>query len=138
MIPDDLTIKIREAWGAPSWKRAAHDYHANRHSVLKIEPARLRRLRRLLDSSVTLERAHAELTGKPVGRAASSTVKTLAYQLRGGVVTLRDSSVIRRLSELDQIQLREIAQMLTKRVPPWSPDQIAIFIKLWGISRREK
>jgi hypothetical protein len=128
------------SWDAPSWKKAARDYAKRNGRVLEveIEPARLRGLRRLLNSSVTLERAHAELTGKPTGRAATSTVEALAYQLRGGVAVLREPSALRRLSELDEAQIHEIAERLTKRIPPWRADEIETFIKLWGISRREK
>jgi len=88
--------------------------------------------------------------------AAASTVEALAYQLRGGVEALRDLEAQRRLLELDEAQMREIANRLTKwrwgkfengkipprvkrlpfvgeegSVPPWSPDEIEAFAKLW-------
>src|SRR5271165_829399 len=46
--------------------------------------------------------------------AAASTVEALAYQLRGGVEALRDLEAQRRLLELDEAQMREIANRLTK------------------------
>jgi hypothetical protein len=134
MIPDDLKIKINEAWDAPSWKKAALDFHAKRNGrvpEVEIEPARLRRLRRLRNNNVTLERAHAEFAGKPTDRAATSTVEALAYQLRGGVAALREPPALRRLSELNEAQMREIADRLTKRTPPWEPADIAKFIEMW-------
>ena len=51
-------------WKDKNWKEAARDYHAQRggsRTVIEIEPARLRRLRQLLNDSVSLERAWHEL-----------------------------------------------------------------------------
>jgi hypothetical protein len=77
-------------------------------------------------------------------RAPAATVEALAYQLRGGVEALRDLDARRRLSELNEAQMREIADRLTKwrwgiskdgemppKVPPWTPDEIEAFAKLW-------
>ena len=73
-----------------------------------------------------------ELNSPP--RAAASAVEALAYQLRDGVKALRDPSTLRRIAELSEPQMREIAKRLTKRVPPWQADEINIFIKIWGTS----
>jgi hypothetical protein len=94
------------------------------------EPERLRRVRRLLADNVSLDRAYAELNTVK-GRAATSTVEALAYQLGGGVAALREPPALRRLSELDEAQMREIADRLTKRTPPWEPADIAKFIEMW-------
>jgi len=88
-------------------------------------------------------RESAELNGIK-GRAAASTVEALAYQLRGGVNSLREPSAQRRLSELDEIQAREIANRLTRprwgkskngetpsKVPPWSQSEIDTFVEMW-------
>jgi len=77
-------------------------------------------------------------------RATNSTVEALAYQLRGGVNALREPSAQRRLSELDDAQMREIAQRLTKsrwgksnngetppKVPPWRQIEIETFVEIW-------
>jgi hypothetical protein len=76
--------------------------------------------------------------------ASSSTVEALAYQLRGGVCALRDSSAQRRLSELDELQMREIANRLIKprwgksvagepssNMPPWSSVEIETILETW-------
>jgi hypothetical protein len=89
--------------------------------------------------------------------AAISTVEALAYQLRGGVETLRDPEAQRRLRELDETQVREIANRLTKwrwgkfgngkkapnvkrlpfageegAVPPWEPANIETLFETWS------
>jgi hypothetical protein len=58
------------SWDAPSWKKAALDYHAKRKASGRVfevetEPARLDRVRRMLNSSVSLERAYYEFS-KPI------------------------------------------------------------------------
>jgi hypothetical protein len=69
-------------------------------------------------------------------RAAASTVKALAFQLRGGVDTLRDSSARRRLADLSEQQLRELADHLgIWRWRRWSPDEIEVLIRIWGTNR---
>jgi hypothetical protein len=100
------------------------------------ESAQILRLRRLLKDDVSLERAYAEINHLP--HAASSTVEALAYQLRGGAAVLHDPSVIRRISELDQTQMRNIAERLGKRVPPWELAQIALFVDAWRTVRDQR
>jgi hypothetical protein len=57
---------IMTAWDAPSWRRAAVEYHRDRPGRLavEIEPKRLARLRRLMADDVSLERAWHELRDK--------------------------------------------------------------------------
>jgi hypothetical protein len=88
-------------------------------------------------------------------------VEALAYQLRGGVNALKEPSALRRISELDEAQAKDIADRLTKwrwsklalnaprvqrlpypnepgTVPPWEPGQINMFIEIWGKTRCDK
>ena len=79
------------------------------------------------------------------GRAAASTVEALAYQLRAGPSALRETSAQRRLSELDERQVRRFCKRLTRerwgisadgklppRVPPWKPAEVDSLLQLWG------
>jgi hypothetical protein len=66
-------------------------------------------------------------------RAAASTVNALAFQLRGGVDALRDPSTLRRLSDLSERQLRDLADHLgIWRWRRWSPDEIVVLVRIWG------
>ena len=66
-------------------------------------------------------------------RAAASTVKALAFQLRNGVDALRDPSTLRRLSDLSERQMRDLADHLgIWRWRRWSPDEIEVLIRIWG------
>ena len=105
----------------------------------------LARCRRLFDPAVSLERSYAEINDprRRMSQAAGCTVEALAHQLRGGVRALREPSALRRISELREPQMREIAQRLTKerwsksgetRRPPWERDEIETFIRIWGIA----
>jgi hypothetical protein len=76
--------------------------------------------------------------------AVASTLEALAFQLRGGVNALRETSALRRLGEFDEHRMKEIAQRLTKprwnkagdgRVPPWSADEIETFFEVWSLLR---
>jgi hypothetical protein len=95
--------------------------------------------------------------------ASQSTIEALAYQLCGRVDALREPSALRRLSELDEAQMHEIADRLTRwrwgkfengatapnvrrlpqagekgAVPPWTPDEIETFMKVWMVSRDKR
>jgi hypothetical protein len=79
--------------------------------------------------------------------APRSTVEALAYQLRGGVDALRERSTLRRISELNEPQMRNMAERLTKErwnkqgskkvPPPWQPDEIETLIKIWMIAHEQ-
>jgi hypothetical protein len=101
------------------------------------------RVDRLLDPSISLDRAWADVNTVK-GRAASMTVEALAYQLRDGVDALREPSAQRRLSELDEAQLLDVAERLTlerwnktgtARVPPWAPEEIETLMEMWSALR---
>jgi hypothetical protein len=68
-----------------------------------------------------------------------ATLEALAYQLRGGPAALRDPSAQRRLFELSETQVKEIAERLTKanldgtaKVPPWDETEITAIVDLWS------
>lgn len=127
------------AWSAPGWKAAAVEYREARGGrvvILEIEPERLARLRRLLQSDVSLERAYWE-TSTLKGRAALSTVEALMLRLgERGTKALSEAAVTRRLSELSERQLHEVCGRLQRLKPKiaraWSPDEIATLVDKWN------
>src|SRR5262249_57177850 len=79
-----------DAWAAPGWREAALEYHkhrGNRASIAPYAPEHLARLRRLMDDSVSLDRAWHELHGRRSGTRAS-TVQPPAFGLPGGLAPL--------------------------------------------------
>jgi hypothetical protein len=79
------------------------------------EPERLAQLRRLLDGSVSLERAWAELYRRRRVDAPRATVEALLYELRThGLPAFERPSCRRRLSELSADQLRELMASLIR------------------------
>jgi hypothetical protein len=90
------------------------------------------RHRRLLADSISLDRAHAETVAHHFkGRAATSTVEALAFQLRSGVSVLKERDVRRRLSELSDEQLIEICARVQRHKPEiWSDDDVDTLMKL--------
>jgi hypothetical protein len=88
------------------------------------------RMIRLLDHRVTLERAYVEINSYR-SRAAATTIEALTLSLRErGTADLEESAVQRRLAELDDEQLLEVARRL-KRLNPeiaklWGDDEIAV------------
>jgi hypothetical protein len=100
---------------------------------------------RKADATLAAERKAGRQRESATGsRAAGTTVEALAFQLRAGADALREPSTQRRLSELDQAQMREVAQRLTKprwgkskngetpaRVPPWRQSEIETFVEIW-------
>lgn len=81
---------------------------------------RIARLRRLLDDDVSLDRAWRELNDRPQ-RAAESTVEALMYSLRSGISALARADTVRRLSELSDTQMREVAVRVQKFKPHIAP-----------------
>jgi hypothetical protein len=91
--------------------------------------------------------------------APKALVEALAYQLRGGVIALKELSAQHRIAELDEAQAKDIAERLTKwrwsklalnaprverlpvpgepaTVPPWESAQIKMFVDLWSKTHR--
>jgi hypothetical protein len=93
----------------------------------------LQRLWRLLDSNVSLDRAYAEIHRHWFsGRAAASTVEALVFSLRAGVAALSELNTLRRLSELSDAQLREVATRLQKFKPDiastWAREDVEVLV----------
>src|SRR5262245_58125727 len=79
---------------------------------------RLEKLRRLMTDDVSLVEAWYELNVATFfGRAAVSTVKALMFSLRNGVAALAHPETVRRLSELSDTQMREVAVRVQKLRP---------------------
>jgi hypothetical protein len=124
-----------DAWGAPFWRGSAAQYHTardRRRSVVELEPERLRRLRALLDDSVSLERAYIE-----AGRSRSApqtVVDALMLSLRLGVDELAELDALRQLSELED-QLGEVcdrAQNFKSNIAPaWTPEEVKALVIIW-------
>ncbi len=119
-----------------TFARACHQADAKRARLSEDESERLRRLRRLMEPGVTLERAWSE-TNHPwrvEGRAAESTVFALMQGLcERDVKALDEPDTRRRLSELSDDQLVEVGTRLRKLKPeiarPWTTDDVSILIQ---------
>jgi hypothetical protein len=102
---------------------------------------RLDRLRRLLDDSVSLETAWAELNHTP-GHAAASTLEALAYSCRQGPRALEDPNNLRGLAELSKEQLRDLVDRVQQfrtdleyeqtRAVQWTADAALTLIEKWN------
>src|ERR1700730_7130018 len=108
----------------------------------------------------------AGVSRRPQERAARMNrqrpiAEALALQLRSGVSALREPSALRRISEINEAEARNIAERLTRwrwsklalnaprvnrlpypnepgTVPPWEPGQIQLFVDTWRIARGRK
>jgi hypothetical protein len=92
----------------------------------------LERLRRLLADDVSLERAWHDL--RPKGTAAS-TVEALMYSLRRGIDELTKPDTRRRVSELEEGQVKVVCRRVQNFNPeiatPWRSDGVAALIAKW-------
>jgi uncharacterized protein YjiS (DUF1127 family) len=90
-----------------------------------IDP-RIVRARRLLDEEVSLEATWHN------GRAAEATVEALMFSLRNGIAALSKLDTLRRLSELSDAQLRDVAVRLQKFkveiAKPWSSADVEVLL----------
>ena len=150
------------AW--QSWKQAARDYHANRPQSSVILQGRTwdevcadadRKLaarnqtpstlnaRRLLDTASNLDSMWHGIHRSKVG-APIATFEAAAFMLRDGIASLKSEKLLAWIAQISESQMKEIAIRLSKerwskngskRVPPWEPDEIDAFIKVWRISR---
>jgi hypothetical protein len=127
-------------WKDKGWKDAALEYHSQRggsRTVIEIESGRLRRLRQLLNDSVSLERAWHEINAVHIhGRAAQSTVEALMYSLRErGTKALDEPDTKRRIGELSEEQLHEVGGRLQRLKPEiaraWTPDEVRSLLTAW-------
>src|SRR5262245_12090298 len=108
---------------------------ADRKAAARPQDHRLERLRQLLESEVSLERAWHELK-RGDGQAPQATVEALVYGLRRGVSELVKPDAQRRLSELNEDQLGAVClrvQAFKPNIAPaWSADDADLLISAWG------
>ena len=133
----DWRERAQDAWNDPAWREAAADYHLKRGErplVVEIDSQRLAQLRRLLNHNMSLERAWSELNQWRRDGAPQMTVEALMFSLGDGVGALGRSATLRRLCELSDAQLREVAVRVQKFKPeiaqPWASKDVAVLIAL--------
>jgi hypothetical protein len=86
---------------------------------------------------VSFERAnHAICAYWRAQGAAASTVEALMFALRCGPDALKEMDNQRRLSELNDAQLREVAKRLQNFkadiAPPWTPEALEALVAIWS------
>jgi hypothetical protein len=127
---DFLGIAFGEYSNMDTFERACRE--ADRRAAARPQDPRLKRLRRLLEDDVSLERAYHELMrNRPAPKA---TVEALVYSLRRGVDALAEPPAVRRLAELSDDQLLEVGERLRKFKPEiaraWSADDVAVLMQV--------
>src|SRR2546423_4513422 len=97
------------------------------------DPPDPKRLRRLLDQDVSLERAWHELNEARKRPAPQVTVEALIFSLRSGGAALASEDVRERLSRMSETQLHEICARLRKLAiaRPWTPEETTLLTELW-------
>jgi hypothetical protein len=104
-----------DSWAAdmPSWQRAATEYHIARAS-----------------RPVIVDSRHENMT------RAAATIDALVFSMRRGVGKLADADSRRRLSELNEEQVRIVCRRLQSFKPeiatPWPPEEIEALMIIWG------
>jgi hypothetical protein len=125
---DFLGIAFGEYSNMDTFERACRE--ADRRAAARPQDPRLKRLRRLLEDDVSLERAYHELMrNRPAPKA---TVEALVYSLRRGITELTRPDAPRRLTELAADQVKTICRRLQNFNPeiatPWSPEEVTALI----------
>jgi hypothetical protein len=95
--------------------------------------SRLEKLRRLMADDVSFVEAWYELNVAWIfGRGAASTIKALTFSLRNGVAALARPATVRRLAELSDTQMREVAVRLQKFgphvAPVWTEKELQVLL----------
>jgi hypothetical protein len=101
---------LADGWAAPGWRDAAAEYHATRGrgaNIVELEPERLRRLRRLLDDSVNIDRAYREINANRPTPQVTIEAVVVAVRERG-VKALTEPDMLRRLGGCDKAARDEI------------------------------
>jgi hypothetical protein len=92
------------------------------------------RVRRLLDSSVSLERCWAELNQRCRDGAPQSTVEALVYEQRThGLTALQHPNCLRRLDDVSATQVREVTARLIRLQPKYPAITDDLLLKLGGL-----
>jgi hypothetical protein len=121
-------IAFGEYSNMDTFERACRE--ADRRAAARPQDPRQKRLRRLLEDDVSLERAHRELMrNRPAPKA---TVEALVYSLRRGITELTRPDAQRRLTEVAADQVKTICRRLQNFNPeiatPWSPEEVTALI----------
>jgi|SRR5262245_36947541 len=102
-----------------SWKTVAAEYHrdrAGRPLIVEIEPEHLKRLRRLMDPAISLERAWDEISHAARARyneAPKTMYDAVVYEMRTyGLSQLKNPNCQRRISSLSAAQLKNLLASL--------------------------
>jgi hypothetical protein len=99
----------------PCWRRAAAEYHRDRAGLAAIVETRRENMTRA---------------------AAAATIDALVFSLRRGVGELANADSRRRLSELNEEQVRIVCRRLQSFKPematPWPPEEIEALMIIWG------
>jgi hypothetical protein len=125
------------AWSAPSWREAAEQYHRDRAGrSLIVGPEPLKPLRTLLESGPPFSQVYYAVNSHRADGAPHPTIEALMLGLRErGTKALTEPDVQRRLSELNEAQLREVGARLQRLRPDiakaWNPDEVVILVSMW-------
>jgi len=125
------------AWDSPSWKEAAHEYHANRQPRRNPDDPGIVRARRRLADDVSFKRAWHEINAARLhGQAAQTRVEALVFGLRNGLAALpKNPDRLRWLSELNAEQLKAVCRRVQNFNPeiatPWSSEEVVALITKW-------
>jgi hypothetical protein len=127
----DWRERAQKAWNDPASRETSRESHvarAGQRAVVQIEPERLTQLRRLMSDNVSLDRACHELNSARCLDAPQATVEALMFSLREGVAAFERRETLRRLSELSNEQVLEIATRVQRFkpeiAPAWTPEEV--------------
>jgi len=99
-----------------SWKQAVGEYHregAGRRLIVEIEPERLKRLRRLMQSAVTLEQAYWEINDPSNRPTPAVVVEAVMLAVRErGLERRKEPTTVERLQRCDAVARAEINQRI--------------------------
>ncbi len=99
--------RLTDGWSSSGWRDAAAEYHAargGRVSIVEIEPEKLRRL---LDDSISIDRAYREINAnRPTPQ---TTIEAVIVSVRErGVKALSEPDTLARLAGCDEAARAEI------------------------------
>ena len=103
---------------------------ADRKAAARPQDRRLERLRRLLESEVSLERAWVELNRRHDNEAPQATIEALVYELRTHGLALERPNCRRRLAEVSTAQLRDVIARLLRLRPKYPAITDDLLLKL--------
>jgi len=117
-VTTDSKAEAPKAWNNPGWKEAAAEYHrdrAGRPLIVEIEPERLKRLRRLMSDSVSLDAAWAELNDFRNRPTPKATVEAVVHAVRErGLAALKEPTTVERLKRCDAAARADTNQRIEK------------------------